>query len=473
CAGVDRDLLEDLFGADGHGHQGGGHGGHGGGHGGGGGGPIANDCGGFISSDAVLVSVARDLQSLDREDQAFARYVTLANEANANGCGAALNVSRAALNKLVNSLSTETTVEVPVAVDANETLYRLDLRDFGWDRSIDVDGTVFVDGWEAIIASSPYAIPFEGDDADDAAADSGTSVPVLFGNALVAAATNGPLYYGLLGISDNIDAFVIDDLGVDVAADRQNAEVVRAGLGGTGVGRFEFLAERHDIEFRQGVLWQIFSDENGAEALIDDPLSTPSSEEREITFTLPNGFLAHALAAADGQRLNESALTLDTNENDFVARIARSYINFRAQGVNVTDEIRAFALANPDRFEPEELDQILAIYPADSELRAILDDDTQAFVESALARANVDFDAPDPIHASFVAFDADVDADTAAADLYVSKDDLLNSLNLLDPAMGVLDGGRMDRGDFEFFYLDSLCILGVVNNNTVASASCD
>jgi len=53
---------------------------------------------------------------------------------------------------------------------------------------------VFSDGWEAIIASSVYAVPFVGDEADDAVADSGTTVPLLFGDAFVAEVAKAPLY---------------------------------------------------------------------------------------------------------------------------------------------------------------------------------------------------------------------------------------------------------------------------------------
>lgn len=465
CAGVDRELLEDLFGGDGQGHPGGGHGGHGGG------GPGPGDCG-FISSDDVWRTVAADLNTLDADDQPFARYLTLANQFNAGTCGEALDPSRAALEKLVNSVSSSTTLSRLTAVDADLTLYRLDLQDYDWDRAVDVDGTPFVDAWEAIVGSSPYAVAFVGADADDVKADSGTNVPVLFGDAFVATASSAPLYYGLLDIPEDVDGFIQDDLGIDVAANRLEEEAVRAGLGGTGVGALEFLVERHGIEFRTGSLWQIFSDENGAQALIDDPLSTPPSEERELAFTLPNGLLAHVLADADGQRIDDSALTLDTNETNFRATIARSYTRFRAQGVAPTDLLREIVLADPDRFDQEELEQIRSIYPSAGELDRIASADF-SLTAAALEQLGLDPAAADPIGALALAFDRDVDAETAAAALYVSTEELLQNLNLLDPAMAVLDGGKLDRQDFDQLYAPSLCILSVVSENAVDPEICD
>jgi hypothetical protein len=270
CGQFDRDLLEDVF--DGHGHEhGGGH--HGGGGGSsGGGGPVGTPC--FLGGDDTYAIIANDLARLDADDAAFVRYLSLADQANADGCGPGLDASRAALDKLVNSLSLDSSLTPLVPINADLTVYRLDLRDYTWDRPIELDGTTFVDGWEAIIASSVYAVPFVGDDADDAVADTGTTVPVLFADAFVAAAATAPLYYALLDIPENIDDFLLDDLAIDVAADRANNEVVRAGIGGTGIGRLEFLAERYDIEVRAGSVWQIFSGEGGGDALFEDPLAT-------------------------------------------------------------------------------------------------------------------------------------------------------------------------------------------------------
>jgi hypothetical protein len=462
CSGLDRELLKDLFDGRDHGHSGGGHG-----HGGGGGG--GNDCG-FVSSDEVLQAVANDLNSLDADDRASMRYLSLADLSNAGTCGADLDEARAALFKLVNSLSIDTTPTPLVAIDAATTLYRLDIRDYSWDRAVEVDGTDFVDAWEAIIAASPYAIPFVGAQADAASAATGTTVPVLPGSAFVAAASNAPLYYGLLGIPENVDDFILDEFQIDVAANRLDEEAIRAGLGGTGVGRLEFLAERHDLEIRAGYLWQLFSDEDGAEALIDDPLSTPPSEERELAFTLPNGLLAHVLADADGQRIDDSALTLDTSESNFRSVIARSYMKFRAQGVAPTDLLRDIALDDP-RFDVEEQERIRNTYPSAGELARIVDAD-RSLPASALARLGLDINDPDPVDATFLEFDRDVDATTAAAELYVSREELLSNLNLLDPAMAVLDSGSLDRQDFDALYLDSLCILGVVNENLVDPTLC-
>jgi hypothetical protein len=474
CSAAERDWLGDILdgrGNPGHGHAGGGQGGSGTGGSAGGGG--FEPCGGssFVLDD-VYAEIATDLARLDAGDRVTARYFTLANEAGVLGCGSALDTSRQALFELVNSLSLEAVLTTPIAVDADETLYRISLRDYQWDRPVEVNGTQFVDAWEALVASSVYAVELVGDDADDAKNDSGTNVPVIPGNAFVAAATSAPVYYGVLGIPEDLDAFILNDLGIDVAQNQRDGELIRAGLDGTGLGTDEFLLERFDIEVRAGYVWQIFSDPAGDAALLEDPLGTPDSQERELLFTLPNGLLAHALADADGQRIDSSDLLLDTLENDFRAKVARSYLQFRNQGMTGSDSLRSLVLSDPGRFSPEDLDSILEIYPDQTSLETqiTLDGD---FPHLSLDALGGSFYAPDPSAQVASQFDADLGLQTAAGDLFVTPDFLEENLALLAPELAVLDGGSIDRGDFDVFYLESLCILSVVNENTPDPALCD
>jgi hypothetical protein len=470
CGSIDRGLLEDLLDREGRGHGGGHHGGHGGN---GGGEPGATPCSSQFTADDLYSLIARDVAGLDADAQPFARYLTLSNQANAIGCGAALDVSRAALTKLVNSVSNSPTVEPPVPVDAEETLYRVDIREYEWDRPIEVDGTVFPDAWEAIVASSVYAVPFVGDDAADAVADTGTAVPVIFGDAFVDAVARAPLYYGLLGIPEDIDDFLIVDLGVDVRQALRDNEVTRAGFEGTDTSAAEFLAERFELETRAGFVWQIHSGAGGAEEILSDPLGIPEAEERELVFTLPNGLLGHALADGDGRRLDESALTLDTNQNNFVASVAASYFRLRALGVSPRDDVRQFVADNEDQFDRDTIEIVPEIYVSAEDLAAIVESDREAFFEAAHRRLNLDiFDTPEPISEVFLQFDRDVDLETAAGDLLISAEDLEDNLSLLDPALSVLDGGRLDRQDWTFFYRDSLCILSVTSENRPSPDIC-
>jgi hypothetical protein len=377
------------------------------------------------------------------------------------GCGAGLDGERDALAKALNSVSIDARARGLVPVDADRELFRIDLRDYQWDRQIVVGGARFSDAWEALIAQSPYALEYTGDDADDAKADTGTTVPLLFSNALVAAVARAPLYYALLGIPADADDFLRDALGIDVAS----AETARAGFSSAAQGgEANFLAQRFEIEVRAGVAWQI-SEFGG---LFDDPLGSADGE-REILFSLPNGFQGHILADADGRVRSSSNVLSDALEGDGKARIATSFFRSRARGVQLQDEVRDFVRRNPRNFAADERAAIRAAFPRQRALQQLLAADNAIF-GSALQISGLDIESsPEPVSQSFGAFAADVDLETAAGDLLVSPADLSSSIDLLDPAFSVLrDGGEIDRSDFDLLYRGAACILTAVLNNQVA-----
>jgi serine/threonine-protein kinase len=453
------DLSQEL-------HSGHGHGRHHPGGPGAGGDPGANNLGpvcsgAFLDQDVLFQRVNADLAQQDAEDRPFQRYLTLANRAGELGCGTGLDGERAALLKALNSVSIDARARGLLPVDADEELFRIDLRDYQWDRQIVVGGARFSDAWEALIAQSPYALEYAGDDADDAKAETGTTVPLLFSNALVAAVARAPLYYALLDLPADADDFLRDDLGIDVAS----GETARAGFSAEAQGGdANFLAQRFDVQVRAGVAWQIseFGD------LFADPLGSADGE-REIVFTLPNGLQGHILADANGRLRTTSNVLIDALERDGKAQIATSFLRSRAGGVQLEDEVRAFVRQNPGNFAAAERAAIRAAFPRQRELQQLLDADNAIF-SAALQRIGLDIDAsPEPVSQSFADFDADVDLAAAAGDLLVSPEDLSANIELLDPALSVLaGGGKVDRDDFSALYASSACILTIVLNNQVA-----
>jgi hypothetical protein len=459
------DLSQELHGGHGHGRHHGGGGQNGGNTGGTNAGPVCSNST-FLNQDELFQRVNDDLRRADAADRPFQRYVTLANRVGELGCGAGLDGERAALTKALNSVSIDARAQAPVPVDADLELFRIDLRDYAWDRPIVVGGKSFSDAWEALIAQSPYALEYTGDDADDAKADTGTAVPLLFSNALIAAVARAPLYYALLDIPADADDFLSDDLGIDAAS----GETARAGFSADAQGgNANFLAQRFDLQVRAGVAWQIseFGD------LFADPLGNADGE-REIVFSLPNGLQGHILADANGRVRSNSNVLIDALESDGKAHIATSFFRSRAAGVQLEDEVRDFVRQNPRDFAAAERAAIRAAFPRQRELQQILDADN-ALYSRALELIGLDINAsPEPVSQSFADFDADVDLETAAGDLLISPAELSDNIDLLDPVLSVLvAGGKIDRDDFNAVYARSACILTIVLENQVAAEVCD
>ena len=113
----------------------------------------------FISTHTMLTAMQQHLQRLDPFDRPFARYFTMTHLYNAGETLEALNAYKIALANLVNSLSWGFDIHNPQPIDAAETIFYIDLRDYEWDLR---------DTWTQIENTYPYTIEF--DDASQAQA---------------------------------------------------------------------------------------------------------------------------------------------------------------------------------------------------------------------------------------------------------------------------------------------------------------
>jgi hypothetical protein len=436
-------------------------------------GGVCNDQ--LFDFDQLYRAVAQDLRSLDDEDQLTARYITLTNRFTAGVCAdTTLDQDRNALFKMLNALSTETTVEPPTPINSDETIYRIDLGDYNWDVAVDVviDGNVvnFADKWEAIAANNPYAVPFQGQDADDAVQDSGTLFPVMLADSMLDTATIGNLYYALIDVDvqQSLDDFILNDLEIDVVQNLIDEDQVRAGTTKSRISRQDRVVQRDEINQRQGVLWQSFDfqdDQN--ESIFESPFDFAEGGTEAI-FTLPNGLFGFIIADENGAIVEDSDILLDTNQNNFRAVTSISCSNCHAGGlIPVEDEVLEIALANArvSGLNADEVEQLRDTYPSAAEFARIVESDTQSFYQNALRNADVPVQGIDPVSNVFFRFDRDISLADAAGDLGLTPEELEDNLNLLNPALGVLDDGSVDRDDFTQFYVDSLCILQLVGEN--------
>lgn len=428
-----------------------------------------------VNFDDLFGEIAGDLRRQEDEDQPFIRYVSLANIAAAGICtDTAMDLDRQALTKTINMLSIDTGMVVPEPVDPKQTLYRFDIRDLKWDREITVNGETFPDVWEAIVANNDYAVPFEGDEADDAVADSQTTVPFMFLAPMVNTATIGNLYYAIIDVdvTQTLDVFVSDVLGIDVQQNLDDENLVRAGTTKSRISRQDRLIEGHEIEERQGVYYQSFDFEDDQnESIFQDPFGFAEGG-REAIFTLPNGLLAYLIADADGNLIEDSDILLDSSQDNYRAVTAVSCSNCHVGGfISVKDEVRpqvernALVLLQDGTLNQEQLEQLREVYLEPEAFARRIESDSNNFYLDALRDAALPVSGPEPVSRSFTRFNRDMTLRDAAADLGLSADALDDTLNLLDPALTILDGSTLDRDDFTAQYLESLCILSLSFQN--------
>jgi mono/diheme cytochrome c family protein len=435
------------------------------------------DCiGQEITYDEIYDLIQGDLLRQDADDRPFTRYLSLTNRYNAGVCVDAMDQDRWSMNKMVNMLSINAQIEEPVAINSDQTIYRLDIRDYDWDRAVEVDGENFDDLWEAFIAIDPYAVPFVGDEADVVRLESETDLTILNVDQLLDTAIIGNLYYAAIDVDvdQTLDEFVLDQLGIDEEDNLDQDELIRAGTTASILSRQDTLVQRQDIEVRFGAFWERFDfDANeDNESIFEDVFDFQEGGSQAI-FSLPNGLLGYIIADEDRNIVEESDILFDTLQNDFVVRTAVSCSGCHAQGfLPVVDQVRDFVERNRRDFDADDYEAVQEVYPSAAEFSAQVEDDSEVY-RGALSRAGVPTDVSDPVSDVFLRFDRDVTLEVAAGDLGVRPDDLERELNILDPALGVLESFTIDRDDFTELYTASLCVMQSFSQNQPDLDLCD
>jgi serine/threonine-protein kinase len=442
-----------------------------------------------LSWDRTFAALEADLLGEAPADRPFIRYLSLANRYNAGVCDADLDPSRAALSKLINSVSQRETIQLPVLVNdalGSRSLYKIDLRDYALDAgsgSVVVGGVTFADGWEALIANNDYALEFEGTNADNVTLQTETTVPVLFADALIARASVGDLYYGLLRLGAT-QAALLASLGIDRDAGLAQGSSVLAGTTSSSIASGERLVVRNEPLTQGSYYYESFDLEpnrGAGQGVLGDPLGFSSGDEEgsQALFSLPNGLHGYVAFDAAGNRLDDAPTLFDPEQIESVIRVGVSCMRCHAEGlVGISDQVRDHALANEiDVTQAAEAagfsyDDVLALYPPNDQLQRILDADS-ALYRAALTSAGTPQNGTDPISQEVIRFDRDVnEADVAGALLYPVAALHLES-SLLPPALGGLDNGfKVDRDDFSLLYASSLCALITDGANRPTAEAC-
>ena len=326
----------------------------------------------FFTESAILALIRNDLLQARERNRQFLRYFSLAHLFNAAVPDKELDVYRAALSKLVNSLSWHREVTPLTSIDSARTIFRVDLRDYNWTAAT----------WNTLLAAYPYGI--RGPDSRAIDQLSGAPLPYIRADWFAANASVPPIYHDILGLPKTARELE-QQLGVDAARDlEEEKNVARAGLRSSGVSSNNRVLERHASP--HGAYWKSFDfrstldDQN----IFKDPLRL-NPAGGEIIFNLPNGLQAYFLVDAFGRRIDEApiAIVADRNNADEpVIRNGRSCMSCHYAGVqafkdDVRPVVRGLAFASFDR------EKALAIYPSQETLDRLSEIDRRRFEHAA------------------------------------------------------------------------------------------
>jgi serine/threonine-protein kinase len=339
----------------------------------------------FIDDAATLNAIRdhlRDPKKVKPADRPFQRYVTLTHLHNNPAIADdAIRIHRAAVAKLLNSLSWQEEIAVPRPIDGPAAvILNIDLRAYGLDAR----------DWNAIEKAYPYGVLHSEDESlseveTEVARITGTRIPVVRGDWLVATASRPPLYDRLLKLPATLRELEVHKLGVHLDKNFDDETLKRGGLITSGVSRHNRLVERHRTPF--GAYWRSYDFKTSAgrgnlllfplgPRFAGNPFDDQAFEQAggEVIFNLPNGLQGYMLADAKDNRLDAPApvaIVSDKSEASGTPEIVNglSCMACHSSGMRTfRDEIRdhpaVFARARQkvQRLHPpsDEMDKLLA-----------------------------------------------------------------------------------------------------------------
>ncbi len=287
----------------------------------------------FISIREMLSAMRQDLQSQGARDRRFVRYLVLTHLYNAGASEQELRTDRIAVSRLVNGLSWKRRIVMPQPVDPEQTILRIDLRDYGWDESTR----------ERILQVYPYGVEYIGNVAAQLSQSAGGDLPFVRGDWFVAQASVPPLYYEMLQLPRTASELETL-LGVDAAKSvEQERDVVFAGLSNSGVSNHNRAFARYESLY--GGYWRTFdfASSQGNQNIFQHPLDF-APDGGEIIFHLPNGLFGFMLVNGNGERLDAAPVNIVFNKassTEAIIRAGRPCLSCHAQGFNpIQDQVR-------------------------------------------------------------------------------------------------------------------------------------
>lgn len=320
-----------------------------------------------------------------------------------------MRLYRAALSKAINGMSRHNRIVVPDEVDANGTIYSVDIQQLGWMK----DGTDF-NLWQKVLAEYPYGVaPVSGAKTKAAfnAYDRLTrnrllgavnfKIPYIHADWFISVVTRSDtteakdgvkLYYELLDIPTKV-ADLESRLGVKRETDFTTARLRRAGVIISGVSAQNRLVDIHPTA-NQGNYWISYDFErnNGKGNIVRFPLGPSFTANQfndfafdhaggEIIWRLANGLHGYMLIDTKGDRIDKGPVSIvrDLDQTSGTPEIVNglSCMKCHLHGmIKFNESVRDnFAISD------QALDRANEIYLDQAGLNAELEAETKAYCE--------------------------------------------------------------------------------------------
>lgn len=394
----------------------------------------------FITNEAVIAAIDKDLNALTFREWKFTRYFTITHLHNGGASEEEMQAYRDGLSKLLNSLSWGEKITKPLHVDPDKTIFRIDLRQYGWTAA----------HWRIILVAHPYGVQYPGAAYTRITQRAETELPFVRADWFVAKAAIPPLYHELLQLPKA--ALELEQrLGINEELNLQEQKrVALAGFVESGISKNNRIVARH--ETRYGAYWKSYDFANNTDRknILEHPLDF-QQDGGEVIFNLPNGLQGYMLINAKGDRIDEAPINIVFNKDsaaDPVVRNGLTCMSCHTEGMkSFKDQVRV--TIEGSGLTADRKAKALAVYLKQGDMDGWVEKDKRRFKEAVELAGGV-IGGRESIVSLADRFDASLSLTQVAAELGVKADGLKDKL----PAAGTLavlrqEGGTIKRDSWE------------------------
>lgn len=352
---------------------------------------------GLIGVEYVLLQILAHQRMQEPDDQPYLRYFSCNHLLTRGATRDDLDLQRDALAKTINHLTYERDpVRLELVDGDTASVFAVDIRKLGWHSDLLTAEDDFVaiksslDTYDLLLLEYPYGIGYDDSETFDRLVTEFLKpskmirqIPYLRTDWFCSTSLQPALYHDIMQLPHNVSDLERDIVGVNAADDLKHQKVSRGAVILSGVSRNNRAAERYSAP--HGAYWKSidYATNVGDENIFRDPVNL-HGVGGEMIFNLPNGLQGYYLANAKGRRIDAGPTEIVTDKfaEDKIVRNALSCVRCHERGMkSFKDVVRPAVELLPGHLGYSKK-QVLALYPEQDELSALLKKDGNRFLDA-------------------------------------------------------------------------------------------
>ncbi|MEZ6128054.1 MAG: c-type cytochrome domain-containing protein [Planctomycetaceae bacterium] len=351
--------------------------------------------GNTVGVEYVLKHILAHQREQKPDHQKYMRYFSCNHLLTRGATRDELDVQRDALAKTINHLTYERDIVQPEVIDGETaSVFAVDIRKLGWHTNLLTAADDFVatksglEIFDLILLEYPYGIGYSDSETYDRLvteflkpSNMVRQIPYLRIDWFCSTALQPALYHDIMKLPHNVTDLEHDIVGVNADEDLKHEKVSRGAVILSGVSRNNRAAERYSAP--HGAYWKSidYATNVGDENIFRDPVNL-HGVGGEMIFNLPNGLQGYYLADSKGSRLDAGPTEIVTDKfaEDKIVRNALSCVRCHDRGMKAFKDVVRPAIEMLPGHLGFSKKQVLALYPEQEQLSALLKKDGDRFL---------------------------------------------------------------------------------------------